>query len=294
MQPGDTFTLLDLVGVSVLNPRRSEIDAIAEKMAARWAEDGETLETMLLRTRNQTNDKRSIAALEAPGHCQARVRRVSLTLLLLALVTIAGVLAACQKGMVSPTLVPTPTETDTPTITPAFTPTPTMTPTATPTPTSTPTPTHTSTVTPTPIDTPTPTHTPTATPSPTPTPAIPAELVPDVEGLVKQWNGLILRWEFRDPDSWEIIAYSQVDAASQSRRIELVANQLKAEWKGLYSRVEPDDLAALFDAQPSAYLLPVDPTMRETKIVFRRAGLGSWYIEIETPNQILVRAPVIA
>ena len=47
MQPGDTFTLLDLGGILVLSPRRSEIDALADKMAAQWAEDGETLETML-------------------------------------------------------------------------------------------------------------------------------------------------------------------------------------------------------------------------------------------------------
>ena len=47
MQAGDTFTLLDLGGVLVLNPRRSEIDAIADRMAAQWTEDGESLETML-------------------------------------------------------------------------------------------------------------------------------------------------------------------------------------------------------------------------------------------------------
>ena len=46
LQPGDTFTLLDLGGVFVLNPRRSEIDAVADEIAAQWAEDGETLETM--------------------------------------------------------------------------------------------------------------------------------------------------------------------------------------------------------------------------------------------------------
>ena len=47
MQAGDTFTLLDLGGVFLLNPRRSEIDAIADRMAAQWTEDGESLETML-------------------------------------------------------------------------------------------------------------------------------------------------------------------------------------------------------------------------------------------------------
>ena len=53
MQPGDTFALLDLGGVFVLNPRRSEIDAIAGRMAAQWAEDGETLETMLKALREE-------------------------------------------------------------------------------------------------------------------------------------------------------------------------------------------------------------------------------------------------
>jgi bifunctional DNA-binding transcriptional regulator/antitoxin component of YhaV-PrlF toxin-antitoxin module len=46
MQPGDTFTLLDLGGVLVLSPRRSEIDVLAERIRAQWAEDGETLESM--------------------------------------------------------------------------------------------------------------------------------------------------------------------------------------------------------------------------------------------------------
>jgi len=53
MQSGDTFTLLDLGGVFVLNPRRSEIDAIADKVAAQWVEDGETLETMLKSLREE-------------------------------------------------------------------------------------------------------------------------------------------------------------------------------------------------------------------------------------------------
>jgi len=59
MQPGDTFTLLDLGGVFVLNPRRSEIDAIADKMAAQWAEDGETLETMLQALREERDRRGS-------------------------------------------------------------------------------------------------------------------------------------------------------------------------------------------------------------------------------------------
>jgi len=51
-------TLLDLGGVFVLSPRRSEIDALADRMAAQWAEDGETLETMLQALREE-RDRRA-------------------------------------------------------------------------------------------------------------------------------------------------------------------------------------------------------------------------------------------
>jgi bifunctional DNA-binding transcriptional regulator/antitoxin component of YhaV-PrlF toxin-antitoxin module len=53
MQPGDTFTLMDLGGVFVLSPRRSEIDALAERIGAQWTEDGETLETTLQALREE-------------------------------------------------------------------------------------------------------------------------------------------------------------------------------------------------------------------------------------------------
>ena len=53
LQPGDVFTLIDLGGVFVLSPRHSEIDTIAEKIAAQWTEDGETLETMLQALREE-------------------------------------------------------------------------------------------------------------------------------------------------------------------------------------------------------------------------------------------------
>jgi bifunctional DNA-binding transcriptional regulator/antitoxin component of YhaV-PrlF toxin-antitoxin module len=59
MQPGDTFTLLDLGGVFVLNPRESEIDAIADRIAAQWAEDGETFETMLKALREERDRRGS-------------------------------------------------------------------------------------------------------------------------------------------------------------------------------------------------------------------------------------------
>ena len=53
LQPGDVFTLIDLGGVFVLSPRRSEIDTLAEKIADQWAQDGETLETMLQALREE-------------------------------------------------------------------------------------------------------------------------------------------------------------------------------------------------------------------------------------------------
>ncbi|MCL0090797.1 AbrB/MazE/SpoVT family DNA-binding domain-containing protein [Dehalococcoidia bacterium] len=53
MQPGDTFVLLDLRGVLVLSPQRSQIDAIADEIASQWAEDGQTLEGMLQALREE-------------------------------------------------------------------------------------------------------------------------------------------------------------------------------------------------------------------------------------------------
>ena len=53
MRPGDTFTLLDLGGVFVLSPQRSEIDVLADKIAAQWEEDGRTLEEMLQAAREE-------------------------------------------------------------------------------------------------------------------------------------------------------------------------------------------------------------------------------------------------
>ncbi len=47
LQPGDRFTLLDLGGVFVLTPHRSEIDALADRLTQALTERGETLETML-------------------------------------------------------------------------------------------------------------------------------------------------------------------------------------------------------------------------------------------------------
>lgn len=53
IRPGDTMTLLDLDGVFVLSPRRSEVDAIADKLAAEWQARGETLESMLQALREE-------------------------------------------------------------------------------------------------------------------------------------------------------------------------------------------------------------------------------------------------
>lgn len=47
LKPGDTLILLDLGGVFVLSPRVSQISRVADKLAAEWQADGETLESML-------------------------------------------------------------------------------------------------------------------------------------------------------------------------------------------------------------------------------------------------------
>ena len=47
LKPGDTLTLLDLGGVLLLSPRRSEIDVLADRVTQALTERGETLESML-------------------------------------------------------------------------------------------------------------------------------------------------------------------------------------------------------------------------------------------------------
>lgn len=45
---GDTLTLIDLGdGVVVMSPRHSRVDEIADKLAKKWQDSGETLESML-------------------------------------------------------------------------------------------------------------------------------------------------------------------------------------------------------------------------------------------------------
>jgi bifunctional DNA-binding transcriptional regulator/antitoxin component of YhaV-PrlF toxin-antitoxin module len=44
IQEGDQLTLLDLGGVFVLSPRRSEVDGIADQIRSALVEEGESLE----------------------------------------------------------------------------------------------------------------------------------------------------------------------------------------------------------------------------------------------------------
>ena len=57
LQPGDAFTLIDLGGVFILNPKRSQIDVIADKIAKQWEKDGQTLESMLLALREERDER---------------------------------------------------------------------------------------------------------------------------------------------------------------------------------------------------------------------------------------------
>ena len=47
LQPGDSFTLLDLGGVFLVSPLRSEIDVLADRISKELHDKGETLESML-------------------------------------------------------------------------------------------------------------------------------------------------------------------------------------------------------------------------------------------------------
>ena len=47
IEPGDTLTMLDVNGVFVLARKPSEVDVLADRMAATWRAQGETLESML-------------------------------------------------------------------------------------------------------------------------------------------------------------------------------------------------------------------------------------------------------
>jgi bifunctional DNA-binding transcriptional regulator/antitoxin component of YhaV-PrlF toxin-antitoxin module len=53
LRPGDNFILLDLGGVFILSPHRSEIDSLADRLTQALTERGETLETMLQTLREE-------------------------------------------------------------------------------------------------------------------------------------------------------------------------------------------------------------------------------------------------
>lgn len=53
LRPGDDVTILDLDGVFVLSPRRSEIDALADQITQALTTEGETLESMLTALREE-------------------------------------------------------------------------------------------------------------------------------------------------------------------------------------------------------------------------------------------------
>ncbi|MER3457867.1 MAG: AbrB family transcriptional regulator [Chloroflexota bacterium] len=53
LRPGDHFTLLDLGGVFVLSPRRSEIDALADRLTQALTDRGEMLESLLRALREE-------------------------------------------------------------------------------------------------------------------------------------------------------------------------------------------------------------------------------------------------
>ena len=53
IQPGDALTLLDLGGVFVLSPKPSQVDELADRIAADLQDKGESLESMLQALREE-------------------------------------------------------------------------------------------------------------------------------------------------------------------------------------------------------------------------------------------------
>lgn len=53
LQPGDSFSLMDLGGVFVISPRRSEIDSLADRISVDLHDKGESLESMLQLLRDE-------------------------------------------------------------------------------------------------------------------------------------------------------------------------------------------------------------------------------------------------
>ena len=53
LQPGDRLTLIDLDGVFLLSPERSQVDYLANQIAKDLADQGETLESMMAALREE-------------------------------------------------------------------------------------------------------------------------------------------------------------------------------------------------------------------------------------------------
>jgi AbrB family looped-hinge helix DNA binding protein len=53
IEPGDVLTLLDLDGVLVLSPRRSEVDLLADRLGDRLRTEGESIESLLQAIREE-------------------------------------------------------------------------------------------------------------------------------------------------------------------------------------------------------------------------------------------------
>ena len=53
LKPGDSLTLLDVDGVLVLSPLRSEIDLLADRITYSLIEEGETLDSILRSLRKE-------------------------------------------------------------------------------------------------------------------------------------------------------------------------------------------------------------------------------------------------
>lgn len=53
LKTGDTLSLMDLGGVFVLSPRRSEVDALADRVTQELTRGGETLESLLQALREE-------------------------------------------------------------------------------------------------------------------------------------------------------------------------------------------------------------------------------------------------
>ena len=60
LKPGDSLTLLDVDGILILSPLRSEIDLLADRISKTLIEKGETLDSVLctLREERDTSAKK--------------------------------------------------------------------------------------------------------------------------------------------------------------------------------------------------------------------------------------------